>query len=153
MTRDRHMPVVAMHSFMFTLVTRARRRLVSTEPDSLVQLFGLPVSFTLEAEMAECRRREEKCLETTAQEKAGIALAGSVAVESAASGTVASRIAEARAVAERAAAERSQAAGASYGADASSGNGDWSEHVSPEGRTYYYNAKTGESSWTRPNRV
>lgn len=27
---------------------------------------------------------------------------------------------------------------------------NWSEHISLEGRVYYYNMRTGESSWTKP---
>ncbi|CDF41169.1 unnamed protein product [Chondrus crispus] len=27
---------------------------------------------------------------------------------------------------------------------------DWREHTAPDGRTYYYNAKTRETSWTKP---
>lgn len=26
----------------------------------------------------------------------------------------------------------------------------WSEHVAPDGRKYYYNAETKQSSWTKP---
>lgn len=28
--------------------------------------------------------------------------------------------------------------------------GEWSEHRAPDGRSYYYNAKKGESVWERP---
>lgn len=27
---------------------------------------------------------------------------------------------------------------------------DWSEHISKEGKVYYCNMRTGESSWTKP---
>ena len=26
----------------------------------------------------------------------------------------------------------------------------WTEHVAPDGRQYYYNALTGQSTWTKP---
>ncbi len=30
---------------------------------------------------------------------------------------------------------------------------DWSEHTSPDGKKYYYNAKTGESVWEKPKEL
>lgn len=35
-----------------------------------------------------------------------------------------------------------------------SGNADaWTEHKAPDGRTYYYNAATKQSSWTKPDQL
>ena len=31
-----------------------------------------------------------------------------------------------------------------------SGNTDWAGYTAPDGRTYYYNGKTGVSSWEKP---
>jgi pre-mRNA-processing factor 40 len=30
---------------------------------------------------------------------------------------------------------------------------DWTEHKAPDGRTYYYNAKTKQSSWEKPEEL
>ncbi len=30
---------------------------------------------------------------------------------------------------------------------------DWSEHKSPDGRTYYYNGKTKQSLWEKPDEL
>ncbi len=29
----------------------------------------------------------------------------------------------------------------------------WSEHKAPDGRTYYYNSETKQSSWQKPNEL
>lgn len=33
---------------------------------------------------------------------------------------------------------------------AESSASDWSEHTTPEGKKYFYNAKTGVSTWEKP---
>lgn len=36
---------------------------------------------------------------------------------------------------------------------ASTAGGEWSEHKAPDGRTYYYNSVTKQSSWQKPDQL
>lgn len=39
------------------------------------------------------------------------------------------------------------------GAGGGAGKPDWTEHTAPDGRKYYFNAKTGKSSWEKPEEL
>jgi hypothetical protein len=52
--------------------------------------------------------------------------------------------------ASAAAAPAAAAAAAQYGIPAGS---DWTGHKAPDGRTYFYNTKTKQSSWTKPKEL
>lgn len=43
--------------------------------------------------------------------------------------------------------------GATASPVATTSGGEWSEHKAPDGRTYYYNQATKQSSWQKPDQL
>eukprot|EP00887_Chlorella_sp_A99_P000160 scaffold16.g160.t1 len=67
--------------------------------------------------------------------------------------TPAERAAEAAAALGRGPAAAAAPAAASPAAAAPAAKPDWTEHTAPDGRKYYYNSRTKQSSWVKPDEL